>query len=203
MRTRKVLLPILIIAGVFALVAGLSSYAVFTDSAVGTSSQATAGTVDVVVNSDADDAFDVTFGSTCVTTSLAPTEVCGQTLTLQNAGQLSFTYSIEAWSDTNNTDDGAAGSGGDTVVACFNVKLTLGTSDDTYANVTAAGSSTGLQTPGATGYPTTVGDNTDMAATESQQWRLNVTVDDDNACQAVSAYILVRVLATQSSTPRD
>jgi predicted ribosomally synthesized peptide with SipW-like signal peptide len=91
---RSILFSSLVIAAVLAVVAGASTFATFTDQASG-SQTVTAGTVDVEVNNDTDDAFAITFGGASCTspTNMAYGDSCTFTVNVKNAGSLSFTTS--------------------------------------------------------------------------------------------------------------
>lgn len=101
---RSILFSALVIGAVLAVVAGASTYATFTDQAAG-SQTVTAGTVDVVVNNDTDDAFAISFGgSSCTSsTNMAYGDSCTFTVNVKNDGTLSFTtaYTITE-TDANN-----------------------------------------------------------------------------------------------------
>lgn len=195
-RRRSVLASMLVICAVLALAAGASTFSAFSDSASGTSNQLTAGTVDVVVNDDTDDNFEISFGLSCVAAALAPGEVCTQEIAVRNAGSLGFTYAVDAWSDTNGLDDGDGGPAGDTLVSCYKVHLQQPAgSAPNYATVLAGNSSISAMAPAA--YPA----NGHLGATQSQTWRLSVVIDSDGACSGAEAYILMRVVAVQSANP--
>ena len=200
---RTILISFVIIGAALAVVfGGASSFAPFTDTATGSGAVA-AGELDLLVDLQADDVFDIAFttGALCEQLNLAPNDVCGQTLSVTNGGTLSFTYTMTFWADDNGVDNGATGPTGDTLVNCINVYIDEGNANASYATITANGSSIS-DAPAAAGYPGA--DTSDLApADTAMEWRLNVTVDDSDACQNASATILGRVEATQSATPHD
>lgn len=101
---RSILFSALVIGAVLSIVAGASTFATFTDQATG-SQTVTAGSVDVEVNNDTDDAFAITFGGASCTApgNMAFGDSCTFTLNVKNAGTLSFTTSfLVGETDTNN-----------------------------------------------------------------------------------------------------
>lgn len=122
----------------------------------------------------------ITFGTEC-NLMLRPGLICSDTLVIRNAGGLDFTYTIEAWSDVNTTDDGPDGLTGDVFEDCIGVNL--GTSS---ASGLDAGS-TPFAGPLSAGHLPVGGSDT---------WVLAITVDDDNACQGRTATIFAHVVAT-------
>jgi hypothetical protein len=122
----------------------------------------------------------ITFGTVC-NTLLVPGLNCTDVLEIRNIGDLDFTYTIETWSDTNDVDDGLGGIGDDEYVACINVHLQFPVADGFNAG----------NSP--THGPLDAGR---LNARDGDTWGLEVTVDDDNACQGQAATIFARVVAT-------
>lgn len=96
-------------------------------------------------------------------------------------GDLDFEYTIEAWSDTNPIDDGVGGHIGDTTVSCVNVHL-----EAPLADGVSVGNNS-FHGPFGAGI---------LRAGESETWGLEISIDDDNACQGQRAAIFARVVAT-------
>jgi len=216
---RSILFSLLVVGVALTLVTTGGTYSVFTDSSTG-SADVESATLDVLVNGDtdtlgvtstADDgdgqatAFTFTLaGADCDPDSLYPTSVCTRLATIGNDGTLSFTWAADVWADGNGTDDGAAGPTDDTLAPCFDVDLDVtGGAAPTYSTVDTAEVSSEAGAPAANAYPTSVGDDTDLAPGEEMQVRVTAVVDDDNACQTQTGAIMVRILASQSATPLD
>jgi hypothetical protein len=216
---RSILFSLLVVGVALTLVTTGGTYSVFTDASTG-SAEVDSATLDLLVNGDEDvnvvqstaadgDGQGASFtfslaGTDCDLNALYPTIVCTRLITVGNDGDLSFTYSIDAWSDVDNTDDGAAGLAGDTTEDCFDIALDItGGAAPSYATVDTADASSDTDAPAANAYPTTVGDDTDLAAGETMQLRVSAVVDDDNACQTTTGFIMVTIQASQSATPLD
>jgi hypothetical protein len=218
---RTILFSLLVIGVAITLVTTGSTYSVFTDSSTGSTPGGdgiNAATLDVLVNGDSDTAeatstaadgdgqttsFTFTLaGTDCVVDNLFPEVVCTRLATVGNGGSISLTYTADVWADDNGVDDGALGVTDDTTVACFDVALDLtGGAAPLYGAVDTADLSSAAGAPGANAYPTT--DDTDLAPGELMQVRVSAVVDDDNACQAQTGYIIVTIQAEQSASPLD
>ena len=94
MRDKKVRLVLSL--GLLSGLVWAGTFATFTDSGTATSTF-TAGTVDLEINNDADDAYGF---STIEMTNMKPGDVKYAPLTIENAGSLNFTYTM-ATSATN------------------------------------------------------------------------------------------------------
>lgn len=203
---RSVLVSLMLIGAVIAVVAGASTFSAFMDSATGTSDMVTAGTVDVVVNSETDDVFDWTWstGTHCNPGKMAPPsgaftgDVCTQQLTINNAGTLAFTYTVAA--KVEDDEDPA------NLASCFKVYLarpdgSTGGTAPSWATVNTSGSND-VAAVGPISYIA----NSHLAATQSQVWQVSVILLDDNTnCNAadIVGIVTVTVVATQSENPHN
>lgn len=96
----------LVIGAVLAVVAGAGTFATFTDSATG-GQTVSSGTVDVLVNGDADDNFAVSLaGGAGCPSNMAFGDTCTFGVTVANNGSLSFTTAFTLTeTDANNCFD--------------------------------------------------------------------------------------------------
>jgi Ca2+-binding RTX toxin-like protein len=148
-----------------------------------------AGAVDISVDGSGGGGS-IVFAPALCATMLAPGDPCTDTLVVRNAGgagDFSLTYTITVWADANNTDNGAPGPAGDTIMSCFNVHLVQPAPAD------------GLGVGNASTEGPLAGSFLILGATES--WGLEVSVEDDNSCQGQTATIIVLVVATDAASP--
>ena len=125
--------------------------------------------------------FEVISLSTACSNNLYPGLICTDAIQIRNVGELPFEYEIEAWSDVNAIDDGLQGFAGDSLLECINVNVDTTASDGLDVGDQSSWGPTyaGFLQPGAT-----------------QHWGLEVSVDDDNACQGQQGTIFAYVIAT-------
>ncbi len=121
----------------------------------------------------------------CESDNVSPLSRCATELVISNVGESDsspFLYTIAAWADNDGVDNGAIGSSGDDLTACFNINLILGASSADGVNV--GDNSEDGPLPGS-----------ELRLDETQTWGLEASVDDDNACQGASTTIIVVVEA--------
>jgi predicted ribosomally synthesized peptide with SipW-like signal peptide len=207
------LFSLLVIGVVVSVVAGAGTFSAFTDTATADPEQVTAGDIELSIDGSETEPFAMTLvGTICNPSELAPPsgsftgDVCAEQIAITNTGDLSFTYTITAWVDEDNTDTGNDGPTGDNVETCFNLHIigpaTSAPAEQTYATVVAANTSSVSDAPTTNEYPTP--DDTDLNDGEgAMHWRLSVAVDDLDVCQEETGFIMIRIVATQSATPHD
>jgi hypothetical protein len=131
----------------------------------------------------------ISFGTDC-NTEMAPGDNCTDLISVHNNGDsssFSFTYTIAVWLDSNGIDDGAAGPAGDIAPDCFHINFKHGPVNGTDVGTGVAfGPASGAQ----------------LGLGQTEDWGLEVAVNDDNACQGHSAVIMGLVFATSvDNTP--
>ncbi len=171
---RSILTSFVVIGAVLALVMGASTFAVFTDQTTGTADISAAGTVDIVMQSDASDEVALNTlneSNDCnpgPTGGLAGGEYCDVVFTLENpTGNLSADWSFDVSDDESGTD-------------CYSEEIL------DKATLEAGDAPDGDHNPG-----------------DSHDVTLRVTLADDNDCQGATTTVTVTVDAQQSSTPHD
>jgi spore coat-associated protein N len=165
-----------------------STFATFTDSATSTSTF-TAGTVDLTVNAQADDAYSFT---ALESSNLKPGDVIYAPLTVANPGSLSFTYTMA--SSSTNADSKALK---DVMTLGAKKVATAGTCDSAgvgYAASVTTVISEGLLSAAAIGTARALA----PAASEVLCFKVSLPSGATDAVQAATTITTMTFTATQS-----
>ena len=202
---RSILTSFVLIGAVLALVAGASTFAVFTDEDA-IEGTITAGTinVDLADIGDSPEEATLTFDLTSVCGEMTPEDTCDVDIQICNG-----TTTATVCAATGSNLEGTVTTGTVTESAdpdsCFSgditgaapVSIGDGAVGDTGAADTATFTTT--ETPDGDGAP----HDDSLDPGESVTVTLTVSLDDDDACQGDSVTYAVDVTLSQSSSPHD
>lgn len=137
-----------------------------------------AGPVDIELHGGG--GFEVIALTTECSDNLYPGLICIDAIEIRNAGEQTFVYELEAWIDVNAVDEGLPGSSDDSLAECINVGFEAGVADGLVFDQSVWGPFIGgVLEPGAAAI-----------------WGLEISVDDDNACQGSQGFVFAYVTAS-------